>query len=95
MMRSKVMTLGELTIKDVPATNDNEHISLRVYMTVIAMARQVVEQERRLEGLLYEIEEMAGKHDSYHLYNQGDVAAILSGLKQNVEELKQHVESLI
>lgn len=82
-------------VNPIHVSNDNDHISLRVYMMVIGMARQVVAQESALETLLHEINTMSGKNDTHRLYNQDNISNILEELKLQVGALKYHVESLI
>lgn len=57
----------------VNISNDNDHISLRVYMTIVGMTQQTSVQEDVIMKLLDELECTTEKQASCGLYKKDDI----------------------
>lgn len=79
---------------NVDISNDNDHISLRVYMTIVGMTRQVSVQENVLDSLLLELKNTTERRASCGLYKKNDIRRILEEILTLTGALQAHIRSL-
>lgn len=78
----------------VDISNDNDHISLRVYMTIVGMAQQTSVQEDVIGSLLEELERATERQASCGLFTKGDIKNILQEMRALTGTLRTYVQSL-
>lgn len=93
MENSHVRKCSDL-VGNVDISNDNDHISLRVYMTIVGMTRQVSVQENVLDSLLLELDGTSENKASCGLYKKEDIRRILEEILTLTGALRTHVQSL-
>lgn len=78
----------------VNISNDNDHISLRVYMTIVGVTQQTSVQEDVIMTLLDELENFTEKQASCGLYKKDDIKKILQEMLVLTGALRSYVQSL-